>query len=299
MELSDFRNVEFGLAFIIDNEQVVFRIPVDLTVKSSLVEMRDEFFRQYGFEENPEQFSPSEKYGSSEVLIADLNSEYLHSIRELFYLEQIPISSQNLSQIQNSISFYFAIFTSQDGSKEMGVKRPAQFKGLLSKKNRLMRMVDDTLEIIPDDIFKLDNDFDFIVDSNDRVMILHPTGFIFISDMEEVILRTISSALAQVSTRIPCINFGNIEAFIIGSKRAAKLLASIKSRPDLEFTSLEKLISRCQSLRLTVIEENGQIYPHESHVLDFLYVLDRRQYDIDITELDPEVYLAASRRQVR
>lgn len=299
MELSDFRNVEFGLAFILDNEQIVFKVPVDRTVKTSLVEMRDQFYNQYGFDENPEQFSPSEKYGTTEALVADLDSEYLHFIRELYNQEQIPVSSQNLGEIQNSISFYFAIFTSQDETKELAVKRPAQFKGLLSKKNKLMRLVDDTLEIIPDDIFKLDNDFDFIVDSTNTVRILHPAGFIFISDMEEAILSSISSSVAQIASRVPCINFSVIEGFISGSKRAAKLIASIKSRHDLEYTSLEKLLGRCQTLQLNVIEENGQIYPHENHVLDFLYVLDRRQYDIDITELDPEIYLAASRRQVR
>jgi len=300
MSLNDFQNIEFGLALFIDNEERHIRIPVDNTVKESLVEMRTEFYNQYdNGEEEPENFLPSEKYASTERLRANLNEDYLESIRELYQNTNLPVSNMELSDAAENIGFYFAVFHTNNGNRELAIKRPSQFKGLLKKKNKLVRWADDTLKVIPDDVFKLDHDFDFIIETDERINILHPSGFIFISDMEEQILQSAAASATQLAQRIPCVNFAAFTEYISHSKRAAKLVASIKSRPDLEHTSVDKLRGLCNVLRIEIQEENGQIHPNEDHILDFLYVLDRRQYDIDITDLQPEIYVAASRRQVR
>jgi hypothetical protein len=300
MNLNDFQNVEFGLSISIDGEDSYVRIPVDNTVKNSLIEMRDEFYRQYdNDEEEPDNFLPSEKYEGTERLKANLNEDYLITIRELYNNNNIPVSNVDLSETAESISYYFAFFYTNNGNKELAIKRPSQFKGLLKKKNKLIRWADDTLKVIQDDVFKLDQDFDFIVESDQRINILHPSGFIFISDMEEQILQAAAETTRQLDQRVQCVNFASMTDYISKSKRAAKLIASINSRNDLEHTSLEKLRNLCNSLRIEIQEENGQIMPCENHILDFLYVLDRRQYDIDITDLQPEIYVAASRKQVR
>ena len=46
-------------------------------------------------------------------------------------------------------------------------------------------------------------------------------------------------------------------------------------------------------------EENGQIYPEDNYIVSFLQILDRREYEFDLTEEDPEIYLASSRKKVR
>ncbi len=300
MTLNDFQNIEFGLAISIEGEDSFVRIPVDNTVKNSLIEMRDEFYCQYNnSEQEPDNFLPSEKYAGTERLKANSNENYLITIRGLYNNDNILISNIDLSEKAESISFYFAIFYTNNGNRELAIKRPSQFKGLLKKKNKLIRWADDTLKVIPDDVFKLDQDFDFIVESDERINILHPSGFIFISDMEEQILQAAAATTHQLAQRVPCVNFAVLTDYISQSKRAAKLVASIKSRNDLEHTSLNKLRNLCNSLRIEIHEENGQIVPSENHILDFLYVLDRRQYDIDITDLQPEIYVAASRRKIR
>jgi hypothetical protein len=301
MEIDDFRNIEFGLALIIDNTEVFYRIPVDDTVKGALVEMRDEFYRQFDATstEPAIQFLPSEKYSSTEKLKANLNADYLTAIRDLYTNNSIPISNTQLSEIASEISYYFAIFDNQNGTKEVAIKRPNQFKGLLKKKNRLMRIIDDTLQLIPDDIFKLDNDFDFIVESDNNVNILHPAGFIYISNMDELILSSVVETVSQLNDTVTFVDFNALTDYISRSKRAAKLIASIKSREDLEDTSQEKLIARCASLRIDIRMDNGKICPHDDQIIDFLNVLDRRQFDIDITENGPEIYVASNRKKVR
>ena len=298
MEINDFRSIEFGICSIVDGQEIIARIPIDDSVRQSLVEMHNTFYDTYfGIEGDADRFQPSEKYAATEKLVIGLDNENLGSLRNLYNARNIPVSEISLSEIANTITYYFAIFKHRNGAKQIAVKRPSQFKGLLKKHNRLMQLVDDTLQVVVDDIFKLDNDFDFVIHDN-AIDILHPTGFTFIANIEEEIMRTAALATRALSARIAFVNFEYLSNFVGLSKTAAKLVSSIKAREDLERTSMEKLIARCQTLNVTVREENGQILPDEADVIQFLQILDRRGYDVDLTDEEPEIYVATSRKKV-
>ena len=298
MPIEDFRNIEFGICTIIEKQQAIVRIPIDDSVRTMLYEMHEEFYNTYfAIEGESEQYQASEKYGATEKLIIPLNNEHLSSLRELYNQNNIPIANIALGEIANSITYYFAIFRHRNGAKQIAIKRPSQFKGLLRKK--LIHLIDDTLQVLPDNIFKLDNDFDFIIHEN-IIDILHPTGFNFIANIEDEILRSAADATRQLSVRIQFVNFNYLSDFVGHSKTAAKLIASIKSRDDLERTSQQKLLEKCTRIGVIVREENGQILPDEAHIVRFLEILDRRGYDFDILDDDiPEIYVAASRKRVR
>lgn len=298
MTIEDFRSIEFGICTVVGGEEIFARIPIDNSVRQSLVEMHNTFYETYfGIEEDPEQFSASEKYASTEKLVIELNHENLNSLSTLYNINNISISEISLPEIADSINYYFGIFRHNNNIKQIAIKRPSQFKGLLKKQNRLMQLVDDTLQVVTDDVFKLDNDFDFIIHQS-VIDILHPTGFTYIANIEEEILRTAADATRQLITRIPFINFNYLADYVGQSKIAAKLISSIKSRPDLERTSEEKLLHKCQSLNVMVREENGRIVPDDAFIIHFLQILDRREYDVDLTVDDPEIYLASSRKKV-
>ncbi len=297
MPIEDFRNIEFGICTIIEGQQAIVRIPIDDSVRTMLYEMHEAFYNSYfGIEGDPEQYQPSEKYGTTEKLIIPLNNENLASLQELYNQNNIPIANVALGEIANSITYYFAIFRHRNGSKQIAVKRPSTFKGLLRKK--LIQFIDDTLQVLPDNVFKLDNDFDFVIHEN-LIDILHPTGFNFIANIDEEILRSAAATTRQLTARIQFINFNYLADFVGHSKTAAKLVASIKSRVDLERTSQEKLLEKCARIGVTVREENGQLIPEENDILRFLEILDRRGYDFDITDDQPEIYVASSRKRIR
>lgn len=297
MQIEDFRNIEFGICTIIEGQQAIVRIPIDDSVRTMLYDMHEEFYNAYfGIEGDPEQYQPSEKYGTTEKLIIPLNNENLASLQELYNQNNIPIANVALGEIANSITYYFAIFRHRNGSKQIAVKRPSTFKGLLRKK--LIQFIDDTLQVLPDNVFKLDNDFDFVIHEN-LIDILHPTGFNFIANIDEEILRSAAATTRQLTARIQFINFNYLADFVGHSKTAAKLVASIKSRDDLERTSQEKLLEKCARIGVTVGEENGQLMPEENDIVRFLEILDRRGYDFDITDDQPEIYVASSRKRVR
>jgi len=62
---------------------------------------------------------------------------------------------------------------------------------------------------------------------------------------------------------------------------------------------MEKLLGKCQSIGIAVRTENGQIIPEDNHIVSFLQILDRREYDFDLTEDEPEIYVASSRKKIR
>lgn len=296
MKIEDFIKIEFGICTIIDGQQTVIRIPIDDTVRTALYEMHENFYETYsGIEGDAELFQPSEKYASTEKLKVPLANENLNSLQEIYNQNDMPVANIPIGEIANNISFYFAIFRHNNDSKQIAIKRPSIFKGLLRKK--LIQFIDDTLQVVPDKIFKLDNDFDFII-HEENIDILHPTGFNFIANIDEEVLRSAANSTRQLSSRIKYINFNYLADFVAHSKTAAKLVASIKSRKDLERTCQIKLLEKCVRIGVNIREEKGQILPDETDIVRFLEILDRRGYDFDITEDLPEIYVASSRRRV-
>jgi hypothetical protein len=72
------------------------------------------------------------------------------------------------------------------GRKVIGVRQATQFKGAF--KAHFMSVIDDTLRMVPDRVFKLDNQFDFLITAQ-HVYILHPAGFERVAEIEESYLR--------------------------------------------------------------------------------------------------------------
>lgn len=299
MTINDFHQISFGVCFQVDGEIFHYRIPIDDSVREALVEMRNDFTSVYdGISEDVEDFSPTEKYGTTEKLRANLNLHYLTSMNNLFHHQNPPVNNVDLSEYLPNVEYYYGEFIHNNGAKTIGVKRPNQFKALLKKK--IVRLTDDTLKAVEDNVFKLDNDFDILIHDT-HVEILHPAGFIFISDLEGEILNGVNAATTQIGQAIQFINFQSIAQFVTNTnaRRAAKLLASIKARNDLHLTDQHKLREKCAHLGIPLVDDgNGVFTTLDEKIVDLLEVLDRRSYEYDITVNDEiEIYVAASRKK--
>jgi hypothetical protein len=291
LERADFASIEFGVA--VNQDDGYYRIPVAEGVKVHLIEMLNEFnesFHEAGEVDAP--FSPSEKYSSNERLTISVNDEAVVDLLEFYNTENIAINALDILALSNAI-FYFAIFTTQNGMRYIGVKRPNQFKALLNRS--IIEFIDDTLSEVRSSVFKLDSDFDFIIYS-DLIQILHPTGFIYISNVENQLLTSAVTATTELVHRIGFVNFPALAEYVGTSKTCAKLIASIKSRTDLEQTDRLKLIASCQSMNIQFTEEGNMLLPETNHITDFLRLLDRREYEIDLTTIAPEIFIASSRK---
>jgi hypothetical protein len=83
---------------------------------------------------------------------------------------------------------------------------------------------------------------------------------------------------------------------------AARYIASITSRSDLEKISKDKLQKYCEACKVNLCQEgtngNIKIWPEEKHELMFLKVLDKRLLELDLTD-ETEYFEAANRKQLR
>ena len=104
-----------------------------------------------------------------------MDDELASSIRELHDAANLDIDATALED-PSGVFCYFARLTDKKKRRLTALRRATQFKGVL--KSRLIRLLTDALKLIEDQVFKLDTDFDLLIDSQ-HVHILRPSGFEF------------------------------------------------------------------------------------------------------------------------
>src|ERR1700761_6006197 len=156
------RSTEFGVARDDAAGKNFSIMPVDENVQEALEEMATDTWETLSQTEEPEEYQPSEKYASQEAIYMPLDSDMASLLRELHEADNILLDSTALAE-PKTVAFYFARFSDSRGRRLTGVRRASQFKGIL--KNRLVRLVSDSLKIVEDQTFKLDRDYDLLVDS--------------------------------------------------------------------------------------------------------------------------------------
>jgi hypothetical protein len=285
-------SVEFGVSFDTDDGEVFRLIPIVEEVQDALKEMLDNTKESLSCGAI-DDFSPAEKYASTERLKLALDSDMATKHRQAYQAENLEMDTYALELSQDIVG-YFSIFRDRRGHKLMAFKRATHFKGILRKK--LIHFIDDAIRLLPDDVFKLDQDFDFLIHDN-QIFISHPSGFEFSADIERYVATCALESIKSVSKRISCVNFDQMKDFIKSHKRAMRLVAAIKSRDDLEKISSIKLKVFCAENKVPLTESKGKLWPVTGHELQFLMVLDRRRYTVTLIENEPETYEAPSRKR--
>jgi len=284
--------VEFGVCLDSQDNEIYRIVPSDTGVQSALKEMleatRSSLFNE---EEELQEFSPAEKYGSTERLFLSLESELVAKHQEVFASENLTTDTHGLTDPKSIIS-YFAIFRDNAGRKLMGFRRAAQFKGVVKK--NLVTLLDDTLKLVEDHLFKLDTDFDYII-YDERILIWRPSGFIFTAGMDEHIAACAAANVDLVSKEVACVDFLGLKDFVLKHKLSMRLIAAIKSRDDLADISKRRLKAECKEAGLKISEIKGMLSPQEGSEYGFLMLLDRRRYTVTLIEKKPETYEAPSR----
>jgi hypothetical protein len=141
-------------------------VPVDADVQQALQDMaRESWSLMSQDDEGARLYEPSEKHGSIEYLFLPLTSELAAPLVGLHNANQLPIQAQVLNE-PSDIFAYFCRLNDSENRSLTALRRATQFKGILKSRNRLGRMFDDTMRVIPDAVFKLDSDFDLLIDNN-------------------------------------------------------------------------------------------------------------------------------------
>ena len=166
-------------------------------------------------------------------------------------------------------------------------------------KSRLLQFTTDVLKIVPDKIFKLDQDFDLLVDDTRGVQILRPAGFEFVGALEGAILGAVPKNVKALKADLPFVEFDGIETYASKHPRAARYLASIRTQQETENVDKANLKDLCQRTGVIFTEKKGKFVIDEGSIMDFLGVLDRRLYEVELDKGKPESFRAASRSRIR
>ncbi len=296
----DLENVmvtEFGVGRDDGEGQTFVAVPVDAGVQAALREMvQATWDAMQKVEDGPAKYEPSEKHGSTEYLYLPLTDAMASSVRELHEATNLDIDGGALGEPAH-VFCYFAWLTDKKQRRLTALRRATQFKGVLKSKNRLIRMIDDTLKIIEDTVFRLDNDFDLLVDSA-NVHILRPSGFEFAGKLQQEILSAVPQNIQAIRNDLPFVNFDGIEQYAGKHPRAARYLASIRAQAETTHIDKAALKKLCESTGVEVSECGGKIAVSPSHEMGFLEVLDRRRYEVELVKGQPERFKAASRTKL-
>lgn len=286
---------EFGVGRDNGDAQTFVAVPVDADVQSALREMVQatwDAMRRH--EDGPAKYEPSEKHGSTEYLYLPLADDMASSVRELHEAINLDIKGAALDE-PSDVFCYFVRLTDKKGRRVTALRRASQFKGVLKK--RLIRYVSDSLKLIPDDVFKLDSDFDLLVDAA-NVHILRPSGFEFAGKLQQAILDAVPANIKVLRKDLTFVEFDGIEAYAGKHPRAARYLASIRGQAETKNIDKSLLKKLCRQTGVEIAEAKGKVLITDGHEMGFLEVLDRRRYEVSLVREKPERYRAASRRKI-
>ena len=135
-------------------------------------------------------------------------------------------------------------------------------------KNKLISLCDDTLKIVEEKVFKLDADFDLLID-NSNIHIIRPSAFEFAGRLQEVILKAVPANLASIAADIDYVDFTSIQAYAEQRPRAARYIASIKSQVETKNINKDSLKSLCEHTGVGLTIEDGKFFVNEGSELGF------------------------------
>jgi len=293
-DLNLIRVTEFGVGLDEAMGSVYRLVPVDAGVQEALRDMAQTTWnRLEGTGEDTQQYAPSEKYAATERLFLPIDHPLAARMKELHDAENLALDTAAIRE-PNRLFCYFARMTDGRGRRLTALRRATQFKGIL--KTRLIRFVSDAFQIVEDSVFKLDTDFDVLVDP-DNVHILRPSGFEFASKLQDAVLAAVPENVRALRRNLAFVEFDTVEAYAGSHPRAARYLASIRSQNT-------RNISRAALRRLgrqtgvTIAQLDGKLVVPPGQVMGFLEVLDRRRYELELVEGSPERFRAASRQKL-
>lgn len=290
------RSTEFGVGRDSEDIEAFSLIPVDAEVQNALREMAIETHRAMNETGDAEEYQPAEKYAAQEYVIASVDGDWGARVRTLHEADNLALDVTALEE-PGDVFCYFARFADTGDRRLTAVRRATQFKGLLKSRNRLVRIIDDTLQIVEDQTFKLDRDFDLLIDST-HIHILRPSGFEFLAELQEAIRDAVPENVASIHRDMPYVDFVRIEEYAGSHTRAARLLASIRSQRQTHDISQRLLRSACRIHGVEFQTRNGTMTILPGHEMTFLDILDRRMYELELVEGAREQYKAGSRRRV-
>jgi hypothetical protein len=294
-ELNDIQTTEFGVGQDTDAGQTFSLVPVDANVQQALREMVSATWTAMQKNDpSPSRYEPAEKHAGTEHLFLPIDDDLAKSMRELHLANNLLSNSAALNAPLD-VFCYFVKLTDGAGRRLTALRRANQFKGIL--RSRLIQLFTDALKLVEHNVFKLDNDFDVLVDAG-AVHILRPSGFEFAGRLQEAVLAAVSGNVQKIQKALSFVDFSSVETYAQTRPRAARYLASIQADQTTKNIDKAALAKFCKSNDVPVKTAKGKLVVPEDRMMDFLEVLDKRRYEVKLTKSASEKFRATGRQRI-
>ena len=160
-DLANIGSVNFAVALRSNGNR--YFVPTDGAIKEALKEVLRATVASFAsIGGDWEAHDVSEDYGELRRTYAPRDTDYLADLSAIFDAGDLDDLANAHEHVQD-IDFYFGVFHDETGQKAVGIKKGTQLKGTLGARNKLMRLADDSLRMIEDEVLRLDREFDAII----------------------------------------------------------------------------------------------------------------------------------------
>ena len=290
------RSVEFCVNLHRNRDaRISYLVPIDQSVQDELKNVLNATVGDIEPEDGDWMpYELSEKYSSKESLLANIDAEAMVYVRALYEEEGWDINAAALADPARLV-YYFGVFRDNQGRKLLGVRQATQFKGAF--KGRFLSVIDDTLRMVADRVFKLDNQFDFLITAQ-HVYILHPTGFERIAEIDTFAAARAKEMTLALGAAVRFLDFTGLADYVAGHKRAARLVAGLNARDDLRAVRRSMFLKVAEETGVELERAGRKMAPKEGNEIGCLELLDHRRYTTTLKPGPKPAFVATSRRPV-
>jgi hypothetical protein len=236
----------------------------------------------------------SEKHASRESLRADLSAAPMASVRALHEEEGWATNAGALDD-PKKIVYYFGVFRDTSGRRLTAVRQATQFKGAF--KGRFLSVIDNTLRMVTDRVFKLDDQFDFLITAQ-HVYILHPAGFERVAEIEKFAAQKARELTLALGMTVKFIDFSDLADYVAGHKRGARLIAALSIRTDLQAIKRSMFVKAAKEAGVLLKKKGRNLIPEKGSEIGCLEMLDDRRYTTALKPGPKPAFVASSRRRL-
>ncbi|WP_442177008.1 hypothetical protein [Rhizobium leguminosarum] len=289
-------SVNLGVSLRDDGQR--YFVPSDGGTKSALIDILKDTVSAFSDIATPwEIYDISEDYGSKRKIYSPRDNEYMIALSAIFDVGAMP-DLTNIHEHVSDIDFYFGEFTDIHDRKAIGIRKATQLKGTLSARNRLVRLVNDTVVMIEEETLKLDTQFDVIVTAA-NVFILHPRNVELVAKISQSVAATAAAKLQIIHDTLAFLDMSRIATAIAKHPQMARHAASIAANPDLGNFQKAK-IEEMAGLHGVIFKilPDGRLQCRVQDHAKLLEILDARRYNLDLAGDGGDPYRATARQKV-
>ncbi len=238
-------------------------------------------------------YEPSQQYSSRIPLRLKMDSPLAAEFQRLHGAFPAPrLSAANAS----NLFAYSVQMTDQDGSRLTAIQRATSFKAI--KERGLIRFVNDALQIYTGKLYRLDDHFDVLIDS-EYVYSMRARGFEAIGKMKQAILDAVPNNIQSIKRAMPFVEWDSMAEYVTDHIRSARYLSSVCASGSANRIDKALLMTSCAAKGIAVEERNSKMVVGDGDYEDFLQVINRRIYEYNLIPGEIEVYRAVNRERLR